>query len=105
MKHPSNILLDRLNWPVYVTGHGLSYTTFSYSGLSVENTGGKRSVSFYLTNTGQTHTGAEVAQFYVQYPDKTTYPFKQLRGFEKVTLAPGARKLVSFTLSERWLSR
>lgn len=84
-----------------VLGHGLSYTTFRYSGLSVDER--TRTISFYLTNTGKL-SGAEVAQLYLSYPDKTEYPFKQLRGFEKVTLTSGARKMISFTMSERWLS-
>jgi hypothetical protein len=48
----------------------------------------------------QSRNIAEVAQLYLSFPDKQAYPFKQLRGFEKVELAPAARKLLTFTL--RW---
>jgi hypothetical protein len=46
----------------------------------------------------QSRNIAEVAQLYLSFPDKQAYPFKQLRGFEKVELAPAARKLLTFTL-------
>lgn len=78
-----------------------------YSSLSLrKNQGGPSwqwNASFVLANTGKT-TGSEVVQLYLQFPDKTEYPFSQLRGFEKVTLAPGAMHTVVFTMDQRWLS-
>ena len=57
-------------------------------------------VNATVTNVGA-RTGAEVAQLYVRYPGD---PFKQLRGFEKMTLAPGASKTMGFSVTARWLS-
>ena len=85
--------------PAFAFGFGLSYTTFAYSGLQVSG----REVSFYLKNTGEV-TGAEVSQLYLTYPSVAQQPFKQLRGFNKTVLAPGAQTMVSFTLTDRWLS-
>ncbi len=87
--------------PAFPFGHGLSYTTFKYSGLAVD--AGARRVSLQVANTGAV-AGAEVVQLYVRYPDAAGEPFRQLRGFEKVHLAPGEARDVSFTLSTRWLS-
>ena len=94
--HTHSLSLSR---SAFAFGHGLSYTTFGYSGLQVTG----RNVSFYLTNTGPV-AGSEVAQLYLSYPDSEAYPFKQLRGFEKVSLGPGKRQLVTFALTQRWLS-
>jgi beta-glucosidase len=86
--------------PAFAFGSGLSYTTFAYSSLSVNG----RTVSFTLTNTGKVK-GAEVSQLYLTYPSAAGQPFKQLRGFVKTLLDPGARQLVTFdVLSDRWLS-
>lgn len=79
--------------------YGLSYTTFAFSGLQVSG----REVSFYLKNTGKV-AGAEVSQLYLTYPTVAQQPFKQLRGFNKTMLAPGAQTIISFTLTDRWLS-
>jgi beta-glucosidase len=86
--------------PAFAFGHGLSYTTFGYSGLSV---GADRAVSATVTNTGKVR-GAEVAQLYLRYPEAAGEPFKQLRGFQKVMLEPGATAIVHFALPDRWLS-
>lgn len=114
--------------PRFEFGFGLSYTTFSYeqpevvrrselSGASSQEVMGDgdgdgdgddggsiwnvvRMVSVDITNTGNM-TGAEVAQLYVGIPNA---PEKQLRGFEKVTLAPGERAGVTFELTRRDLS-
>jgi hypothetical protein len=49
--------------------------------------------------------GAEVSQLYLTYPSTAQQPFKQLRGFVKTTLQPGARQVVTFdALTDRWLS-
>ncbi|HRL10449.1 MAG TPA: glycoside hydrolase family 3 N-terminal domain-containing protein [Aggregatilineales bacterium] len=94
--------------PLYAFGHGLSYTQFEYSDLRVtpEQTDarGVISVSFVLTNTGA-RAGDEVVQLYVSDPvASVTRPVIALKGFERVTLEPGARKTVTFTLDVRHLA-
>jgi len=60
-------------------------------------------VSATITNSGKV-TGAEVAQLYIGYPASSGEPPLQLRGFQKVSVDPGANKAVSWTLSDRDLS-
>ena len=84
-------------------GHGLSYTTFDYKGLTCDanslSPNGAVTVAFELKNTGSAE-GAEVAQLYVAPKDPRIFrPAIELRGFEKVRLAPGESKRVSFTLT------
>ncbi|HJA28581.1 MAG TPA: glycoside hydrolase family 3 C-terminal domain-containing protein, partial [Candidatus Olsenella pullicola] len=77
-------------------GFGLSYTTFSYSGLKADEKG----VSFTVTNTG-TVAGAEVAQLYVAKPGATVFrPEQELKGFAKVRLEPGESKVVTIPLDD-----
>jgi beta-glucosidase len=84
--------------PLFPFGHGLSYTTFGYGGLSARKakTGGV-SVSFTLQNTGA-RPGADVAQVYVGYPASAGEPPKQLKGYQKVFLQPGQSAVVNVTL-------
>jgi len=93
--------------PLYPFGYGLSYTTFSFSKLQVPATaasGSKVAVSFDVTNTGKV-AGAEVAQLYVSDPSaKATRPERELKGFEKVHLAPGETKHVTLNLDARSFS-
>lgn len=71
--------------PKYPFGHGLSYTQFCYSKLSLSPAGAR----FAVTNTGEV-AGAEVAQLYISPPDcGFAFPVKRLAGFEKVFLRPG----------------
>ena len=87
--------------PLFPFGYGLSYTTFKFSKLTVAGNGAKATVSFDVTNTGK-RAGAEVAEVYVADDHaKVARPAKELKGFEKVTLAPGETKHVSVTLDER----
>jgi beta-glucosidase len=91
--------------PEFAFGFGLSYTTFEYSNIRVNNTNAKVGdlieVSCDLKNTGKI-AGEEVAQLYLStgkiIPD-LKMPKKQLRGFEKIRLEPGESKTVTFTLS------
>ncbi|WCT14511.1 glycoside hydrolase family 3 N-terminal domain-containing protein [Mucilaginibacter jinjuensis] len=91
-----------VNGPLYPFGYGLSYTTFEYKNLVVTpdkaNNQADINVSVDVTNTGK-RKGDEVVQLYLK--DKvssvTTYEF-DLRGFERVKLAPGETKTVKFTL-------
>ena len=87
-------------------GHGLSYTTYSYGNLQLDKQSMKDTeelkVSVDITNTGAME-GKEIVQLYVAKKEKGEIirPAKELRGFEKVFLAPGETKTVSFTLSKR----
>lgn len=87
--------------PLFPFGYGLSYTTFSYSNLSISGSGafnGTVTVSASVTNTGS-RTGADVAQLYVGFPTSAGEPPKLLKGFQKVSLSPGQSQTVSFTLN------
>lgn len=86
-------------------GHGLSYTTFAYSNLSVDKEQMKdtdvMTVSVDVTNTGNM-AGKEIVQLYVADKESTVIrPAKELKGFEKVELAPEETKTVTFTLDKR----
>jgi beta-glucosidase len=84
--------------PLFPFGYGLSYTTFSYSGMqSSTNSAGDVTVSFTLTNTGN-RAGAEVAQVYAALPAGLGEPPKRLVGWQKVALDPGGVKQVSMTI-------
>jgi beta-glucosidase len=93
--------------PVYPFGHGLSYTTFSYSDLKLSTpriapTGTLR-VSVTVTNTGS-REGAEVVQLYVHDEvASVTRPVRQLAGFRRVSLKPGEARTVELPLTAREL--
>jgi beta-glucosidase len=100
--------IDSPNTPRYAFGHGLSYTTFSYSdlALSAKQMGPKETItlSFTLTNTGP-RAGAEVVQLYLNDPVASVVrPLKELKGFQKVVLAPGESRKVSFAIDAAMLS-
>ena len=80
-------------------GHGLSYTTFSYSQLKTS----ANSVSCIVANTG-TMAGAEVVQLYLRFPTSAGEPPNQLKGFHKVRLQPGEQVEVMFHLTKRHFS-
>lgn len=88
---------------LYPFGYGLSYTTFAYSNLRISpenpHTQSTVTVRCEVANTG-TRTGDEVVQLYVRdrVSSVMTYDY-QLRGFERVTLEPGERREVVFTLT------
>jgi beta-glucosidase len=93
--------------PLYPFGFGLSYTTFRFDNLRVEpaqiETGGTAKVSVDVTNTGS-REGDEVPQLYVhQQVASVTRPVKQLAGFQRVTLKPGEKKAVEFTVTPEML--
>ena len=80
---------------LYPFGYGLSYTTFKYSDLKVEDKGETVDVSFMLKNTGK-YDGDEVAQVYIQLPeDEGKAPIKELKGFQRVHLKKGETKRVT----------
>ena len=78
-------------------GYGLSYTKFAYSDLNIE---GNR-VSCTVQNIGAV-TGKEIVQLYMEPVKSSVHrPSCELKGFEKIELAPGESKKVTFTLDER----
>jgi len=93
--------------PVYPFGHGLSYTRFDYAPLTIEpaQAGADQGlrISTRLTNTG-TRAGDEVAQLYLDFPDRPGMPRLALRGFQRVSLRPGETRNLVFDLSPRDLS-
>lgn len=93
--------------PLFPFGFGLSYTTFKFSNLKVPETaapGTTVPVSFDVTNTGSVE-GSEVAQLYVSDPSaKVSRPERELKGFEKLQLAPGETKHVTLNLDRRAFS-
>jgi beta-glucosidase len=97
---------DKLNIePLFPFGHGLSYTEFGYSNLKLSSTDitdkDQLQVSLTVTNTGKVK-GKEVIQLYVADKKSSAQrPVKELKAFDKIELAPGESKEVSFTLSVR----
>lgn len=94
--------------PLFPFGHGLSYTTFEYSGLELSSSslrpGENLQVSFTIKNTGAA-AGAEAAQVYLHDPEsRLQRPEKELKGFAKVSLQPGESQIVSLTLDQQSLS-
>ena len=78
-------------------GYGLSYTTFSYDNLKVDEKG----VTFTIQNTGAV-AGAEVAQLYVGKQSDTVFrPIRELKGFARVTLEPGEKKDVHIAFDDK----
>jgi beta-glucosidase len=84
--------------PLFPFGYGLSYTSFAFSHLSVRPGRDGYLVSALVTNTGR-RSGSDVAQLYVGDPAVTGEPAEQLKGFQRVTLAPGQATRVTFTVS------
>jgi beta-glucosidase len=89
--------------PLYVFGHGLSYTRFEYSDLHVGKTklraGEAVDVTVSVKNVGS-RPGDEVVQLYARaVAPKLPMPLKQLRGFERVSLTPGEQRRVTFRLA------
>jgi beta-glucosidase len=95
--------IDSPNSPLYPFGHGLSYTRFEYSDLRVSAPsmapGGLIRVSANVRNAGS-RAGDEVVQLYVNDPVASiSRPVKELKGFERITLAPGQSRRVEFTIN------
>ena len=110
--------------PAFAFGHGLSYTTFEYSGLAFDAP--SLTATFTIKNTGSVY-GAEVAQLYLGFPANAGEPPKVLRGFRKVPLccsaccgserrnhqqphavqvelSPGENRIVTISMSDKDLS-
>ena len=97
-----NDYLFASNDPLYPFGHGLSYTTFTYSQPKVSpaviGPAGETEVSVEVTNTGN-RAGDEVVQLYIR--DKVssvTRPVQELKGFKRISLKPGERKTVTMKI-------
>ena len=90
--------------PLYAFGFGLSYTTFAVTNLQLSSDSvwknGTITASVDVTNTGDV-AGDDVVQLYLHDPVASiSQPVRRLRGFERVTLAPGETRTVSFTLDK-----
>lgn len=93
--------------PLYPFGYGLSYTRFSYAGLTLSRSrlkaGEPLRVDVTIRNNGRV-PGDEIAQLYLSFPTASGMPIRALRGFSRVSLAPGKSKRVHFDLDARDLS-
>jgi len=97
--------LDVPNSPLYPFGHGLSYTNFEYSNLTLDKSSFSKdqsiNASITITNIGE-YDGEEVVQLYIQdIVASVTRPVKELKGFEKIALKKGKSKTVTFTIDEK----
>ena len=93
--------------PLYTFGYGLSYTTFSYSGLhlpAIIHAGDNATIEADLKNTG-TLDGDEVAELYLTQPRGSQTPIRKLVGFQRIHLARGASTHLSLTIDPRSLSQ
>lgn len=94
--------------PMYAFGHGLSYTSFRYSNLSIDSknaqVNGSVDITLTLENTGKVF-GEEVVQFYVRDSfASTTRPVKELKGFKRVALEPGQKVSIHWRLPVNMLA-
>jgi beta-glucosidase len=101
-KFQSNYL-DVSNAPLYPFGYGLSYTSFSYSNISLSKTSMQQNetitASVTVTNNGN-YDGEEVVQLYIRdMVASITRPLKELKGFQKIKLKAGESKTVTFTIT------
>jgi beta-glucosidase len=87
--------------PLFPFGFGLSYTTYAYSGLTVDDA--NHTVHFTVRNTGA-HEGTEIAQVYVALPSAARENYRRLAAWQRVKLAPGQSKEVTLTLNQLCLS-
>lgn len=87
--------------PAFCFGHGLSYTEFDYSGLTLKTEKGRDvKLTFTVKNTGK-RTGSEIVQVYIApIAPKTDRPDKELKAYAKIELAPGKSRKVSLTLKQ-----
>jgi beta-glucosidase len=100
--------LDMTREPLWAFGHGLSYTTFAITNVIVTpqsiGPADRVTVTADVANTGS-RAGDEVVQLYIRdVVSSVTRPTKELRGFERVTIKPGEKRTVKFTLGPDALS-
>jgi beta-glucosidase len=106
-KYRSNYL-DAPNDPLYPFGYGLSYTTFTYSGLKLDrdtlHPGEKLTVTVDVANTGSVD-GIETAQLYLHdLVADVARPVRELKGFQRVELKAGEHRTISFEIGEKELT-
>jgi beta-glucosidase len=99
--------LDESNEPLYPFGYGLSYTTFTYSDIRLSSTqlkgAGPLTAAVTVTNTGK-FAGEEVVQLYISDPvASVSRAVKELKGFQKLMLAPGESREVQFSITPEQL--
>lgn len=99
--------LDIPNEPLYPFGYGLSYTEFSYGEGRLDKQsmkkGEKITASITVENIGQ-YEGKEIVQLYIHdCKASTVRPVKELKGFQKIALNPGEKRVVSFAITEEML--
>jgi beta-glucosidase len=94
--------------PLYAFGYGLSYANFVYSNLRLSSemleADQPLTVEADVRNTARI-SGDEVAELYLEYPPSPGAPLRSLKGFERVHLAPGETRHVTFKLNPRDLSQ
>ena len=95
--------LDAPNDPLYPFGFGLSYTSFNYGQINLDQTtikGNKQlSASILVSNTGSV-MGTEIVQLYIAQPVASiARPVKELKGYQKIQLQPGESRRVTFTIT------
>jgi beta-glucosidase len=100
--------LDSPNDPLYPFGFGLSYTDFHYSEVTLDKieikAGESLTASVTVSNVGKV-AGEEVVQLYIRdWVGSVTRPVKELKGFRKIRLLPGASKTVEFQIGEKELT-
>ena len=86
--------------PLFPFGFGLSYTTFAYSGLTVDSAA--RTAHFTVRNTG-TRAGTEIAEVYATLPKGSDESWERLAGFARIALAPGKSQTVTVSIDPRVL--
>jgi beta-glucosidase len=89
--------------PLFAFGHGLSYTSFTYSGLTAAAKDGSIAVSFTTANSGR-RAGNAVPQVYVSRPGAGWEAPKRLGGWEKLGLKPGESRASVITVDPRTLA-
>ncbi len=97
--------IDSPNSPLYPFGYGLSYTSFQYSNLKLDQKSftkdGQIKVSVDVKNTGK-YDGQEIVQMYIRdIAASVTRPVKELKGFHKIALKKGETKTVHFTINKK----
>jgi beta-glucosidase len=103
-----HIYVDEADTPLFVFGHGLSYTHFEYSGLQVQPStipvNGMATVRVTIKNAGD-REGAEIVQLYLRDVISTvTTPERALKGFSRITLGPGESRVVNFMIGAEQLA-
>jgi beta-glucosidase len=100
--------LDGPNTPLYPFGYGLGYADFTFSDIQLDtktlHPGGKLQATLDVTNTGKV-AGSETVQMYIHdFVADVGRPVLELKGFQRIALAPGQRQTVSFQIEEKTLA-